>query len=276
VVKDFAVPGLLQKRQKMLSSYEDMKDVAIAAARQATIILMERFGDVRRVASKNMVYRELVTDVDLQVEGEIITVIRDEYPDHSILSEERGELHRRSEYKWIVDPLDGTHNYARKLPMFGVSIALEHKGMVVLGVISLPYFDELYTAERGKGAYRNDKKLQVSDVGLSESLMIYDTKLRVNKEPMIGYLSDLVHKVFIIRMYGCATWDLCLVAKGQAEFAVDFTSKPWDMAAGALMVEEAGGRVTDLQGNTWNAYTQGYIASNGKVHEQILGIMEVG
>jgi len=259
----------------MSSPYEDMKDVAIAAARQATIILMERFGDIRRVARKHSAYRELVTDVDFQVEGEIITVIKGEYPDHSILSEEQGYLYRDPQYKWIIDPLDGTHNYARKLPMFGVSIALEHRGKVVLGVISLPYFRELYAAERGKGAYCNDEKLHVSDIGLSESLMIYDTKLRVNKEPMIGYLNDLVHEVFIIRMYGCATWDLCLVAKGQAEFAVDFTSKPWDMAAGALIVEEAGGKVTDMQGNTWSAYSKGYIASNGKVHEEVLSIMEL-
>jgi len=267
----------------MLDSYEDMKDVAIAAARQATIILMERFGNIRRIASKmaqtslpvGHAYKELVTDVDLQVEGEIITVIREEYPDHSILSEEQGYLYGGSEYKWIIDPLDGTHNYARKLPMFGVSIALEHRGKIVLGVVSLPYFDELYTAEIGKGAYCNGEKLHVSKIGLSGSLMIYDTKLRVNKEPMIGYLNDLVHEVFIIRMYGCATWDLSLIAKGQAEFTVDFTSKPWDMAAGALIVEEAGGKVTDLQGNTWNAYSKGYIASNGKVHEEVLGVMKL-
>lgn len=257
----------------MLNSYEDMRDVAITAARQAAGVLMDRFGKIHHIANKNEAYRDLVTDVDLQVEEEIISVIRREYPDHNILSEEQGELSNNSEYKWIIDPLDGTHNYARKLPMFGVSIALEHKGAVVVGVIGLPYFDELYTAERGRGAYLNDVELHVSDVGLGESLMIYDTKLRVNKEPMIHSLDDLVHEVFIIRMYGCATWDLCLIAKGQAEFTVDFTGKSWDMAAGALIVEEAGGKVTDLQGNAWNAYTHGCIASNGKVHEEVLGIM---
>jgi myo-inositol-1(or 4)-monophosphatase len=256
----------------MSSSYGDMRDVAVAAARLATVILMERFGDVRRIASKNVGYKDLVTDVDLQVEGEIITVIREECPDHNILSEEQGEIRSGSDYRWIIDPLDGTHNYARKLPLFGVSIALEHRGNVVLGVIGLPYFNEIYIAEKGKGAYCNGGELHVSDVGLSDSLMIYDTKLRVDKEPMIRSLSDLVHEVFIIRMYGCATWDLCLIAKGQADFTVDFTSKPWDMAAGALIVEEAGGKVTDLEGNAWNAYTQGYIASNGRVHEEVLDI----
>ncbi len=257
----------------MLSPYEEMKDAAVAAAKQAAVILMERFGNVQRISRKRAAYRNLVTDVDLQVEGEIITIIRDHFPDHGILSEEQGHLHSDSEYRWIIDPLDGTHNYARKLPMFGVSIALEHAGKVVLGVIDLPYFDELYTAERGRGAYLNGESLHVSNVGLDESLMIYDTKLRVNKEPMISSLSHLVHEVFIIRMYGCATWDLCLIAKGQAELAVDFTSKPWDLAAGALIVQEADGKVTDMQGNDWNAYMDGYIASNGKVHEKVLYLL---
>ena len=258
----------------MLNSYEDMKDVAITAARQGAGVLMDRFGNVRQIISKHAEHKELVTDVDLQAEGEIINTIRNKYPDHNILSEEQGSLNSGSEYKWIIDPLDGTHNYAHNLPLFGVSIALEHKGKVVLGVISLPYFRELYIAERGKGAYLNDTKLHVSDIDLGESLMIYDSKIRVNKDAMIGALSDLVKEVFIIRVYGCSTWELCLIAKGQAELAVDFTNKPWDLAAGALIVEESGGKVTDLKGNAWNAYTQGYVISNGKVHEKILDIMK--
>jgi len=249
---------------------KDFRDVAIASAGQAAAILMKRFGNVRQITTKSAAYRDLVTDVDLQVEGEIITVIKDSYPDHNILSEEAGYLDKNSEYKWIIDPLDGTHNYARKLPMFGVSIALEHLEQVILGVIAVPYFDELYIAEKGKGAYLNGEKLHVSDVDLDEALMIYDTKLRANKEPMLKSLDALVHEVFIIRMFGCATWDLCRIANGQADLAVDFTGKSWDLAAGALIVEEAGGRVTDMQGNTWNARMEGYIASNGKVHEQVL------
>jgi myo-inositol-1(or 4)-monophosphatase len=259
--------------EENLSPYEGMMEVAIAAARQAAIVLMERFGDVIHIASKDKVYKELVTDVDLQVEGEIITVIKEDYPNHSILSEEQGSLYTASEYKWIIDPLDGTHNYARRLPIFGTSIALEHRGEIVLGVIGLPYFDEIYTAERGRGSYLNGEEIHVSNTELSQSLMIYDTKLRVNREPMVVSLSDLVPEVFIIRMFGCSTWDLGLIAKGQADFNVDFTAKPWDLAAGALIVEEAGGKVTDLQGNPWNAYMQGAVASNGKVHQEVLGII---
>ena len=185
----------------------------------------------------------------------------------------RGISQDNAMWQVIIDPIDGTHNYARRLPMFGVSIALEHQGKVVLGVIGIPYFDEIYTAEKGGGAFLNGEKLRVSDVELDKSLMIYDTKLRFDKEPMIGSLSDLVHEVFIIRMFGCATWDLCTIAKGQAEFSVDFTAKPWDLAAGALIVEEAGGRVTDLKGNNWNAYSAGFIASNSKLHEEVLSIV---
>jgi len=120
-----------------LSAYEDMREVALAAAKRASIILMERFGNVQRIINKDVKIKDLVTDVDLQVEGEIITVIREEYPDHSILSEEQGSINQQSEYKWIIDPLDGTHNYARKLPVFGTAIALEHRGKVVIGAIGL-------------------------------------------------------------------------------------------------------------------------------------------
>ncbi len=253
-----------------MDSHEDMKDTAITAAKRAAGILMDRFGNVRQITSKNETYKDYVTDVDLQAEEEIITTIRDRFPDHSILSEERGDLPKDSEYKWIIDPLDGTHNYAHNLPMFGVSIALEHAETVILGVISLPHFDEIYVAERGKGAFRNGSKIHVSDVDLSEALMIYDTKLRVNRDPMINSLSKLVHEVFVIRMFGAATWDMCLIAKGQADLSVDFTCKPWDIAAGALIVEEAGGKVTDLQGNIWNPYSNGFIASNGKIHEKVV------
>jgi len=256
-----------------LDSYEEFMNVAITAAKQAAVILMERFGNVRQIVEKRAAYKDLVTDVDLQVEEEIVTVIRDSYPDHNILSEEEGYLDKNSQYKWVIDPLDGTHNYARNLPIFGVSIALEHLEQVVLGIIARPYFDELYIAEKGKGAYLNGEKLHVSDVELAEALMIYDTKLRVNKKPMLKSLDALVHEVFLIRMYGCATWDLCQIAKGQADLAVDFTGMPWDLAAGALIVEEAGGRVTDMQGGMWNASMEGYIASNGKVHEQVLKII---
>ncbi len=103
--------------------------------------------------------------------------------------------------------------------------------------------------------------------------MIYDTKIRIDKEPMIRSLNKLIGEIFIVRMFGCATWDLSLIAKGQAEFNVDFTNKPWDIAAGALIVEEAGGKVTDLKGEPWDAYSPGYIASNGEAHEEILRII---
>lgn len=253
----------------MLNTYKDMVDVTVNAASKASSTLMGRFGNKHQITSKKQAYKELVTDADIKAEEEIIAAIMSRYPDHSILSEEQGDLRKQSEYRWIIDPLDGTHNYTRNLTMFGVSIALEHNGKVVIGVISLPYFGEIYTAETGKGAYLNGERIHVSDTNLSDSLMIYDTKLRVNKDPMIACLDRLVHKVFIIRMFGCSTWDLCLIAKGQAEFNIDFTAKPWDMAAGALIVEEAGGKVTDLQGNPWNAYIKGYIASNGKIHNEI-------
>jgi len=131
----------------------------------------------------------------------------------------------------------------------------------------------MYIAEKGQGTYLNGEKIQVSNISLDKALMIYDTKLRVKKEPMLVALDKLVHEIFVIRMFGCATWDLTCIAKGQAEFNVDFTNKPWDLAAGGIIVEEAGGKVTALDGTLWNAYTQGYVASNRKVHSQVLDIL---
>jgi myo-inositol-1(or 4)-monophosphatase len=256
-----------------MNSYEGMINIASVAAKRAGYILMERLGDVHQVIDKETSYKDYVTDVDLQVEAEIIAIIKEAYPDHHILSEEQGDLGNESDYKWIIDPLDGTHNYAHNLPIFGVSIALEHKKQVVFGVMSVPYMDEIYTAEKGKGAYLNGEKIRVSDIGLNDALMIYDTKLRASDKPMIESLSRLVNEVFIIRMFGCAMWDLGLIARGKAELSVNFTYKPWDIAAAALIIEESKGKVTDLQGNPWTPYSNGYISSNGKVHDEVLNIL---
>ncbi|MBD3184381.1 inositol monophosphatase [Candidatus Poribacteria bacterium] len=257
----------------MPDSLQDMLDIAVAAANQSSIILMERFGNIQQIVSKDSVKKEFVTDVDLQVEGEIITIIRDEFPDHCILSEERGDLIIDSDYKWIIDPLDGTHNYAHKMPLFGTSIALEHKGQVIIGIVTAPYFKHTYKAVRGKGAFLNDEKINVSKRDLGNALMIFDTKLRFDDGPMLKTLGKLVHKAHIVRMYGCATWDLSMIAIGNADMSVDFTAKPWDLAAGALIVEESGGKVTDLRGNDWNAYSKGFVASNGVMHAEILEII---
>ncbi len=137
----------------------------------------------------------------------------------------------------------------------------------------MPLANELYTAEKGKGAYLNNKKISVSERDLSRATLSYDSSIRYNKEPMINCLEKVSDKVFNIRMFGSSVRSLSYIAEGKIELAIEFNDKPWDFAAGLLLVEEAGGRATDLQGNKWSTASTGYVASNGIVHEDILTII---
>jgi myo-inositol-1(or 4)-monophosphatase len=248
-----------------------MKDLAIAAAKEAGKILMGNFGKIERVDTKDV--RDLVSNVDIAAESKIIELIKAQYPDHGILCEESEEKTTDSEYKWIVDPLDGTHNYIYGIRIFGVSIALEYEGEIVLGVINLPYSGEIYLAEKGKGAYLNGKQIQVSTRAIESALVIYDSTLHTDKAIKTGVLDALVDRTFGLRISGSAVRNLTHIANGSADLVVEYSDKPWDFAAGGLMVEEAGGTMTTLDGDRWSPYIQGYLASNGKFHDQILQLL---
>jgi len=248
------------------------KKIAVKAAEQAGRILVDNFGRAIRIKDKGD--WSLVSEIDLAAEEKIIGLIKKACPQDSILSEEgQGEIAVDSDFKWIIDPLDGTHNYIKGVTIFGVSIALEFKNEIVLGVIYMPPANELYTAEKGRGAYLNNKKISVSERGLSRATLIYDSSIRYNKEPMIDCLEKVSDKVFNIRMFGSTARSLSYIAEGKIELEIEYNDKPWDFAAGLLLVEEAGGRATDLQGNKWSTASAGYIASNGIVHEDILTII---
>ncbi|MBD3183552.1 inositol monophosphatase, partial [Candidatus Poribacteria bacterium] len=194
-----------------------MKEIAIAAAKEAGKILMDNFGKVESVDIKD--FRELVSNVDVTTENKIIEVIKSEYPEHGILCEESEEQVTDSEYKWIIDPLDGTHNYIYGMPAFGTSIALEHNDEVVLGVLNIPYEDELYLAEKGRGAYLNGESVIVSRRPMQEALVLFDSRLDEShgaKAGKIEFLSVLVEEVFGLRMTGSSVRNLSLVASGRA------------------------------------------------------------
>lgn len=249
-----------------------MRDLAIAAAREAGKILMDNFGKIERVDTKDV--RELVSNVDIAAESKIIELIKAQYPDHGILCEEsEGEV-TDSEYKWIIDPLDGTHNYIYGMSIFGISIALEYKGEIVLGVINMPYSGEMYWAEKGKGAYLNGKPIRVSQRTMEEALVIFDSTLHTDKAAKTGFLATLVDNTFGLRMSGSAAWNLTCIASGSADLVVEYSDKPWDFAAGGLMVEEAGGRMTTLDGDRWSPYVQGYLGSNGRFHDEVLQLLQ--
>ncbi|MBD3184692.1 inositol monophosphatase [Candidatus Poribacteria bacterium] len=245
-----------------------MKDLAVKAAREASKILIDNFGKIKNIDIKGI--KDLVSNVDIASEKRIIDILTTNCPDHAVLCEESEGININSEYKWIIDPLDGTHNYIYGINVFGVSIALECKGEIILGVIDLPYSQELYYAEKGKGAYLNDEKIEVSHRPFSEALAIYDSTLHTQKELKMGMLSELVEKAFGLRMTGSAVRNLTYIADGTADFIVEFSDKPWDFAAGGLILEEAGGKMTTLEGDDWSPYNQGYIGSNGIFHDEIV------
>jgi myo-inositol-1(or 4)-monophosphatase len=248
-----------------------MKDLAIAAAREAGKILLENFGRIERVDTKGV--RDLVSNVDIASEKRIIELIKSGYPGHSILCEESEGEETDSDYKWIIDPLDGTHNYIYGIDTYGISIALEYKDELILGVIYLPCSDEIYWAEKGKGAYLDGKPIHVSERTMEDAMVIFDSTLHPDSA-RTDFLAALVDETFGLRISGSAVWNLTRVATGAADLIVEYGDKPWDFAAGGLMVEEAGGRLTTLDGSKWSPYIQGYLASNGKIHHEVMQLLK--
>ena len=257
------------------------KNIAIKAARQAGRVLSSRFGRINKIRAKGD--RDLVTDIDLAAERIIKSQIIKSFPQDSILSEEN-PYEQKSEFtpldskhltgfKWIIDPLDGTHNYIHNIDIFGVSIALAYKDEVVVGIIYMPQTDELYFAQKNKGAYLNGKRISVSKRKIREATLIFDSSIRYQENRMLKDLGKLVDKVFNVRMFGSTVRGLTYIAEGKAEAEVEYNDKLWDFAAGLLLVEEAGGRSTDLSGRRWNIKTRGYIASNGRIHKKVLRLV---
>lgn len=250
------------------------RDLAIKATRAVGRILLENFGRTFRVKSKGD--RDLVTDIDKKSEEVIVQLIKAEFPADDILSEESSYLPSGSGYRWIIDPIDGTHNFIHNIEIFGTSCALEAEGEVLLGVIYMPWTDQLYIAQKGKGAYCNGKRIAVSKRRLREATLVYDSSIRFNKRQMLKKLGVLVDKVFNVRMFGSTVRSLTYLAEGRVDIEVEYNDKVWDFAAGLLLVEEAGGLATDFKGKRWNADTGGYIASNGIVHRDILRMIKRG
>ncbi len=252
--------------QKM--DIEERKRIAIKACKETGKILMDNFGKTIKIRKKGD--RDLVTDIDKKAEEIIIKSIKKNFPEDDILSEESHYLSSGANFRWIIDPIDGTHNYIHNIEIFGTSVALEFEGKIVAGVIYMPWTDELYTAQKGKGAYCNGKRITVSRRKLREATMVYDSSIRYNKKQMLKSLSALVDKVFNVRMFGSSVRSLTYLAEGKVDIEIEFNDKVWDFAAGLLLVEEAGGKATDFTGKSWNTDTQGYIASNGIFHKDIL------
>jgi myo-inositol-1(or 4)-monophosphatase len=217
--------------------------------------------------------------MDLLSEKVIVSEIRKRYPDHSLLAEEKTDLQENSPYRWIIDPLDGTTNYAHGFPVFSVSIALEKAGEVILGVVYDPTRDELFVGKKGKGTRLNGRKVHVSSTPkLSESLLAtgFPYDLRESPADNFDHFRNFALRVHAVRRAGSAALDLCYVAAGRFDGFWEMKLGPWDLAAGGLMVREAGGKITDFLGNPISLDGKYVVASNGKIHRQMVQILKLG
>jgi myo-inositol-1(or 4)-monophosphatase len=254
-----------------------MLDFAIRVAQDAGRLLRDRLGGVIDIGHKGSI--NLVTDVDLASEKLIREAIGTHYPRHEVLAEEGGLSESSSEYRWIVDPLDGTTNYAHGYPVFCVSIALECRGEVVVGVVYDPMRDELFTAERGTGAALNNRSIRVSKTGaLLESILStgFPYDIKTSTLTNLNHWENFAMNAQALRRDGAAALDLCYVACGRFDGFWELNLSPWDTAAGALIASEAGGLVTDFAGGVFSNYKPEIVASNGLIHQRMIEVLEMG
>jgi myo-inositol-1(or 4)-monophosphatase len=253
-------------------------DFAVQIAREAGQVLADKFGRALQVSNKGDI--DLVTEADLAAERLIVERIRSYHPRHAILTEESGDVAEaggpQAEYKWIIDPLDGTTNYAHGYPTFCVSVALEHEGRVVVGAVYDPTRDEMFAAERGGGATLNGRRIRASETDeLNRALVCtgfpYDVRERGD---FARHFRAFIMHAQSVRRDGAAALDLAYVAAGRFEAFYEEGLRPWDVAAGVLLVEEAGGRVTHYDGSPFHIYASHIAASNGLLHEAILRILQ--
>ena len=255
---------------------EKIRDVAVAAAARAGEILYRNWGGIHSVEKKGAI--DLVTEADGASEKAIIEVIRSAFPDHTILAEESGLILGTDPYEWIIDPLDGTTNYAHNLPEFTVSIAFAHEGEMAFGLILSPVTGELFCATRGQGAELNGRPIGVSGVKtLRDSLLV--TGFPYDLASVIGPLMQRLEAFLLaaqgVRRLGSAALDLCYVACGRFDGFWEQNLHPWDTAAGWIIVEEAGGQVTDFSNGNYNIDKKEILATNGLIHKEMTELLNL-
>ena len=259
------------------SSVSDTLEIVEVVARQAGAVLMEGYGNVRHIHRKGVI--DLVTEFDKRSEEVILSSIQQHFPDHAILAEESGHNHTVSEYQWVIDPLDGTTNFAHGIPVFSVSIGLLKNNSPVLGVVYDPFRNEMFSAELGHGATLNNHPLQVSSHADLEHAVIstgFPYDLRTNPRNNLAQFVQFQMRTQAVRHLGSAALDCTWTAMGRLDGYWEFGVKAWDVGAGALIVREAGGRVTSVDGGEDFLSDQSILVSNSLLHEQMLRVLREG
>ncbi|MFI5132682.1 MAG: inositol monophosphatase family protein [Chitinophagales bacterium] len=252
-----------------------LKSTLIEAVKSGAAEIMRFFNSDFKVSNKEGV-NNLVTEADHASERAILQVIKQTFPGHHILSEEAGDLIQDSNYKWIIDPIDGTVNFAHGIPLNCVCIAIEHEKEIMMAAVYNPHMNELFFAEKRKGATLNDKPIRVSEeVKAIKACLVTGfpyTYLDMPNSPLEVF-ERFIRKGVPVRRLGSAAIDFCWVACGRFDGFYEHKLEAWDSAAGYLIVEEAGGKVTDFKGNKFSPYQPHVLATNGKIHDEMLAII---
>ena len=247
--------------------------IAKRAALSASRILLRHFDNLERLSVTAKQRNDFVSEADVQAEQEIIQTLRKTYPNHGILAEESGEQHGHDDYQWVIDPLDGTTNFLHGIPHFAISIGFRHKNRLEAGLVYDPIRQEMFTASRGAGAQMNDRRMRVSNIPQMENALLgtgFPFRHPQHQPAYLNFFGSLFGKCVEVRRAGAASLDLAYVASGRLDGYWEFGLKEWDIAAGALLVQEAGGLVSDFIGGNDFMKSGNIVAGNPKVFKALL------
>jgi myo-inositol-1(or 4)-monophosphatase len=251
-----------------------MNSTLIKAAKEAGKVILKNYGNVGKLKYKNP--RSIVTKADLLSEKTIIKTIRKKFPNHNFLTEESGIIKKNSEYTWIIDPIDGTTNFVSNIPQFAVSIGLEKNNEIIMGVVYNPCTNEMFFGEKGKGSYSNNKKLQVSKKNKFKDSMLgfsLPSDVAITKKTL-SILRKNYGTFRGLRNFGSAALNMCYLAEAKFDQYFSLDINVWDIAAGKLIVEEAGGKVTDINNKKWKIDDKTFVASNKILHNKFMKLLK--
>ncbi len=258
----------------MIHNKKEFKEAALQAAEKGGKVLLKHFGTRPKVSYKGEI--NLVTEVDHKSEKVIVEHLHRKFREHAIITEEIYSLKKNSEFKWLVDPLDGTTNYSHGFPVFCISVGLLYRDEIILGLVYQPLLKEMFVAEKGRGAFLNQKRIAVSKTrSLNRSLLAtgFPYDIRTSPYNNLDHFCRFAVSAQAVRRAGAAALDLAYTAAGRFDGFWEFKLNPWDVAAGILIVEEAGGKVTNFKNRSYDIYQGEVLASNGLIHEQMVRIL---